>query len=124
MDELIIYLPILANYRNLCAHEDIVYENRTQKEIGDTIFHKVLQIPKENGEFIYGKNDAFALMIIMKQLLDKEKFKSMSIEVDNAIRTLDYNLKTISTKDVLRHMGFPRNWKDLANIERSVVNEY
>ena len=63
-------------------------------------------------------------MIIMKQLLDKEKFKSMSIEIENAIRTLDYNLKTISIKDVLKRMGFPKNWKELANIERSVVNEF
>ncbi len=124
VEELIIYLPILANYRNLCAHEDIVYENKTQKEIEDTIFHRLLQIPKEDGEFICGKNDAFALMIIMKQLLDKEKFKSMSIEIENAIRTLDYNLKTISIKDVLKRMGFPKNWKELANIERSVVNEF
>lgn len=124
VEELITYLPILANYRNLCAHEDIVYENKTQKEINDTVYHKILQIPKENGEFIYGKNDAFALLIIMKQLLDKDKFKSMSIEIDNAIRTLDYNLKTIRIKDVLEHMGFPKNWKELANIERSVVNEY
>ena len=31
-DEMQVYLPILANYRNLCAHEDILYENKTQKE--------------------------------------------------------------------------------------------
>ena len=121
VDEFSTYLPILANYRNLCAHEDIVYENKTQKEIEDTIFHQFLNIPKENGEYIYGKNDAFALLIIMKQLLDSDKFKSMTIEIDNAIRTLDYNLKTISICDVLENMGFPKNWKELANIERSVV---
>ncbi len=121
VETLTTYLPFLSNYRNLCAHEDILYENKTQKVIDDTIYHKLLEIPKEDGEYIYGKNDIFALIIIMKQLLDKEKFKAMIIEIEHEIRSLDYNLKTIKISDVLKHMGFPKNWKDLANIERSVL---
>ncbi len=117
------YLPVLANYRNLCAHEDILYENRTQKSIDDTIYHKLLNIPKTDGEYIYGKNDLFALLIIMKQLLDKTKFNSMIIEMENAIQTLHYNLKSISIRDVLNRMGFPENWKDLKNIDRSVIKD-
>ncbi len=117
------YLPVLANYRNLCAHEDILYENRTQKTIDDTIYHQMLGIPKNEGEYIYGKNDLFALLIIMKQLLDKSKFNSMIIEMENAIQTLHYNLKSISIRDVLKRMGFPENWKDLRNIERSVIED-
>lgn len=116
------YLPILANYRNLCAHEDILYENRTQKQIHDTVYHQLLKIPKQDGEYIYGKNDAFSLLIIMKQLLEKEKFNSLVIEVENAIQTLAYNLKTITITDVLKRMGFPLNWKELKNIERSKDN--
>lgn len=118
-EDFITYLPILANYRNLCAHEDILYEKRTQKVIDDTIYHQLLNIKKEDGEYIYGKNDVFALFIIMKQLLDKDKFDSLVIEMDNAIQTLAYNLKTIDIKDVLHRMGFPKNWKELKNIERS-----
>ncbi|MCI8346784.1 MAG: Abi family protein [Bacilli bacterium] len=116
------YLPILANYRNLCAHEDILYENRTQKQIPDTVYHQLLKIPRQDGEYIYGKNDAFSLLIIMKQLLEKEKFNSLVIEVENAVQTLAYNLKTIPITDVLRKMGFPLNWKELKNIERSKDN--
>ena len=33
------YLTLLSNYRNLCAHEDIVYEHRTQVAIPDTKYH-------------------------------------------------------------------------------------
>lgn len=117
--DLLIYLPILANYRNLCAHEDILYENKTQKEIDDTVYHQLLKIPKENGEYIYGKNDLFALLIIMKQLLLKDDFKNMTIEINNVVEMLNYNLHTIKIDDVLKRMGFPLNWQELANIERS-----
>ena len=123
VEDLLVYLPILANYRNLCAHEDILYENRTQKEIDDTIYHQVLDIPKENGEYIYGKSDLFALLIIMRQMLTTEYFKNMTNELENVIATLDYNLTSIKIEKVLNRMGFPKNWKDLAGIERSVDEE-
>ena len=123
VNNLLVYLPILANYRNLCAHEDILYENRTQKQIDDTIYHQVLDIPKENGEYIYGKSDLFALLIIMRQMLLTEDFKNMIIELDNVVQTLNYNLTSIKIEKVLHRMGFPENWKDLAGIERSVDKE-
>ena len=118
-NELIVYLPILANYRNLCAHEDILYENRTQKAINDTVYHQLLKIPKEDNEYIQGKNDLFTLIIIMKQLLQKEEFTNMTYELDRVIETLNFNLHTITINDVLDRMGFPINWKDIASIERS-----
>ena len=122
VDDFTVYLPILANYRNLCAHEDILYENKTQKEIDDTIYHKLLNLKKEENEYIQGKNDLFALIIIMKQMLQTEDFKNMSLEIDNVIQTLNYNLNTIKLDKVLNRMGFPINWKELANIERSIDN--
>ena len=121
--DLLVYLPILSNYRNLCAHEDILYENRTKKEIDDTVFHKLLNIEKVDGVYKYGKNDIFALIIIMKELLQKEEFKGMMLEIENAVSTLDYNLKVISVKDVVERMGFPNNWKEIATIERRKDNE-
>ena len=122
-DDFINYLPILSNYRNLCAHEDILYENRTQKEISDTIYHKILNIPRDEEGYIYGKNDLFALIIIMKQMLLKEEFKNMTFELDNIVQTLNYNLTSIKIDKVLNQMGFPLNWEELSKIERPINDE-
>lgn len=122
-DDFQTYLPILANYRNLCAHEDILFENKTQKAIDDTIYHRLLDIPKEEGEYIYGKHDLFTLVIIMKQMLQTEEFKNMTMELENIIQTLNYNLHTIKIERVFNRMGFPTNWKELAKIERSSDTE-
>ena len=124
VDELLDYLPILANYRNLCAHEDILYENKTQKSIENTIYHKLLEIPKNDAdEYIYGKNDLYALIIILRQLLSNDDFKNLIFEVENTIETLNYNLLSIKIQKVLNRMGFPDNWKDIVNIERRKDNE-
>lgn len=120
VEELTTYLPILANYRNLCAHEDIVYDNKTQRDIEDTVYHQLLKIEKVDGEYITGKNDLFALIIIMKQVLKYEDFLNMTLELERVIDNLEYNLKTIPIDKILNIMGFPENWKELSTIERSL----
>lgn len=112
------YLVMLSNYRNLCAHEDILFSNKTQRFIDDTPYHLMLNIDKTNGEYIYGKNDLFAVIIIMKQMLKDNEVKNMVIEIDHALDNLAYNLKSISIEKVLDQMGFPVNWKNISDIER------
>jgi len=111
------YLPILANYRNLCAHEDILFENKTQRFIDDTQYHSLLNIDKIDDEYIYGKNDLFALLIIIRQMLTNTEVKNLVLEIEHVLNNLDYNLRSISIDKVLDRMGFPSNWKDIACIE-------
>lgn len=70
------YLPILANYRNLCVYEDILFENKTQRVVDDTMYHQLLHIDKIDDEYIYGKNDLFALIIIIRQMLTDSEVRS------------------------------------------------
>ena len=124
VDEFSNYLPILSNYRNTCAHEDILYENRTQKKIKGTIYHKLLNIEKnEEGEYVKGTNDLFSLLIIMKRMLTYDEFKDLSLELDKRIENLEYNLHSIKIEKILDRMGFPSNYMQLANIERSDSDE-
>ena len=107
------YLPILANYRNLCAHEDICYLNRTQAIITDTIYHSHLNIPKMDGEYIYGKNDLFALIIILKKVLKHDDFTLMLNEITYELDILNGKLDSIEIEKILDKMGFPENYKEI-----------
>lgn len=117
VDVLANYLTILSNYRNLCAHEDIVFSNKTQRKIEDNKFHKILNIPIMDDEYIYGKDDLFALIIIMKQMLVKEEFSNMMEEIRHNLENLEMNLHSIKLDKVLDKMGFPDNYYELKNIE-------
>ena len=110
------FLPILANYRNLCAHEDIVYEHRTEKGIIDTVYHEKLNIPVMDDEYIYGKNDVFAVMIILKFLLRKDDFRLMMKEIEYEIERLDGIINSISIEKILDQMGIPSNYMDLIDL--------
>lgn len=115
-ERLIIYLPILANFRNLCAHEDILYDHKAQRDIPNTKFHQLLHIPRMNDEYIYGKNDLFAIIIILKQLLRKDDFFLLMSELEYEIQILSDRLKTISIEKVLDRMGFPINYGEMVKL--------
>ena len=116
INNLLTYLPILSNYRNLCEHEDILYDHRTQKIIGDTRYHDGLDIPTTDGEYIYGKDDLFALIIILKQLLRPEEFRLLINELSYEIDILCGKLKVINIGKVLDTMGFPRNFREILDL--------
>lgn len=116
-DQLSVFLPILSNYRNLCAHEDILFEHRTQKLIPDNNYHEILNIPRINDEYIYGKGDLFSVVIIFKYMLSKDDFRLFINEVSYEIDMLSGKLSSISINNVLDRMGFPTNYKALLDIE-------
>lgn len=111
-----IYIALLSNYRNLCAHEDIVYEHRTQKFIPDTIYHRELNIPVMNDEYIYGKNDIFAVIIMLKYMLDESNFTDMVNEIEYELSLLDGRVDVIPQSKILDRMGFPENWGEISKL--------
>lgn len=112
-----IYLGLLSNYRNLCAHEDIVYDHRTQKEIPDCKYHRELNVPVMNDEYIYGKNDIFAVVIMLKSMLNESDFTDFVNEVSYELCMLDGKVEVIPQSKILDRMGFPENWEDISKIK-------
>ncbi len=106
-------LVILSNYRNLCAHEDIVFEHKTERIIPNTKYHELMNIPKMDDEYIYGKNDLFAVVIIFKILLNQKDFRLMMKEIEYEIELLDGRIDSISINKVLDRMGFPEDYIEI-----------
>ena len=118
MEDMEIYLSLLANYRNLCAHEDIVFDHRTQKYISNTKYHNELKIKQDEfGEYVKGKNDIFALIIILKQMLTKDEFMHMMDEINLKLQDLTWQIKSVKINKIYDTLGFPENYMDLINIE-------
>lgn len=112
-----VYLSLLANYRNVCAHEDMLYDHRSQRSIPDDLVHLNLNIPKIDDKYIYGKNDLFALIIIMSYMLTENEFRDMINEVEYEIGLLDSKIKVVDINNILDKIGFPENWHNIVNID-------
>jgi hypothetical protein len=96
----------------------MLYDHRTQKVIPDTKYHNFLNIQKdEDGEYKYGKNDLFALIIIMKKMLTKEEFNDMLYQVGYEIDILDGKVDTVPLNTILNKIGFPDNFREIETID-------
>ena len=116
IEELESFLPILSNYRNLCAHEDIVFDHKTERKIPDTEYHKKLNIFKMDDEYIYGKDDLFAVIIIFKMMLEDSEFRLMLKEFEYELEKLDGKVDSIPVEKILDTMGVPKNYMELINM--------
>ncbi|MDD4027914.1 MAG: Abi family protein [Bacilli bacterium] len=116
IENLEIFLMVLSNYRNLCAHEDILYSHQTQKNILDNKYHRLLNIPMTDNEYIYGKNDLFSTILIMKHMLSNEEFRLLAYEIGYEIDILDGKVDVIPLQLILDKIGFPPNWREIVNL--------
>ena len=117
VENMLNFLPVLSNYRNLCAHEDILFEHKTQKLLPDNKYHQLLEIPIINHEYAYGKGDMFSVVIIFKYLLSKDDFKMFMNEIEYELNSLQGKVKSINVDTVLDRMGFPKNYLDLVDLD-------
>ncbi|MCI9084519.1 MAG: Abi family protein [Bacilli bacterium] len=111
-----IYLTILANFRNVCAHEDILYDHRTQRMIPDCKYHNMLNINMVEDIYEYGKNDLFCLVIMLKFLLREDDFNDLISELRYEVEILDEIVDTVSLESILNKIGFPINWYDIKEL--------
>ena len=116
-DSLSTYLSILSNFRNLCAHEDILYEHRTQKEIPDNKYHYKLNIDRTDDHYNYGKNDLFAVVIILKQMITEKEFREFLGSLGYEIDVLSGKISSLPTSLILNKIGFPDNWREILDID-------
>lgn len=113
--ELSSLLNILCKTRNLCAHDERLYnyEFKTNTSINDTKYHSLLNLSKTNNRYDIGKNDLFAVVIALKLLLNDEDYKKFHSKLFSRIMSIQSKLKTITLSDILESMNFPNNWHDI-----------
>lgn len=108
-------LNILCKVRNLCAHDERLYnyDFPAFTGINDTKYHFLLNLPKVNGRYAIGKNDLYAVVISLKLLLNEEDYSKFHHKLFSRIMSIQSKLSTILLKDVLNSMNFPDNWHDI-----------
>lgn len=114
-------LEVLSQLRNVCAHNERVYNFSTSKRrsIENMPVHGSLGITLDrSGVYRQGKNDLFAAIVCFKYLLDEEDFRLTLGQLDQALSDLFAATKMIPPTKILSQMGFPANWKDIDTAEK------
>lgn len=107
------FIKNLSYFRNLCAHDERLYNAVNNQNIPDTKYHVSLNLNKSSNNFIQGKNDLFSLVITLKMLLPEEKFITLCNQLRGRMISLTNKISTIDVNLVFDCMGFPKNWFDI-----------
>lgn len=107
------YLQSLTIIRNICAHDEKLFDIKLKNKIHSSKFHKILNIKQKNGNYLMGVNDLFSIVIILKTMLNKNEFDKMYNNIIQDISELKKCMQTIKINEILYVMGFPANYRDL-----------
>ncbi|MCI8637310.1 MAG: Abi family protein [Clostridia bacterium] len=111
-----VYLINLGNVRNICAHDEKLYDVILKNRINTTNYHKKLDLIKIDDKTAYATRDLFSIVIILKALLEKEQFNEFYNRIIETIKELENKLLSLKIDKVLYKMGFPKNHKELINL--------
>ena len=75
-----------------------------------------MHIEKDNEEYLYGKNDLFSLIIMLKYMLTDDNFRLLIYEFGYEIDLLDGKISSIPIDKILDKIGFPKNWRDIRDL--------
>ena len=110
-------LAVMTKFRNVCAHNDRLFDFRTKDALLDRNIYERLQITKEKGRYKYGKNDLYAQVIILKLFLSDEDFRIFFHDLKRCLK------KHPIHKKILERMGFPENWERIGRIKKYTKSE-
>lgn len=107
------FLSVLTKFRNVCAHGERLFTYHTMDSISDLPLHQKLSIPKIGIQYKYGKKDLFAVVIAFRYLIPAKDFLVFKSKLSTLIEKVSKELTHIESRELLEHMGFPANWKDI-----------
>lgn len=111
-----IYLTNLGEIRNICAHDEKLYDVKLRFKISSNKYHSSLNIQKLKGNYQKGVQDLFSVVLILKQMLEKEEFNQFYQSLNKNIYELKKQINSIEFYKILDKMGFPKDYKKLLKL--------
>lgn len=110
------YLHNIAIVRNICAHDEKLYDLKLNNAIIKNNIHFNYNLDLQDGKYSNGYKDLFSIIIILKVLLKETEFKKFYSILINDLEELKENIKSIDFIQILKKMGFPKDYTKLLNM--------
>ena len=107
------YIHNLAIVRNICAHDEKLYDFKFRNAIVQNKYHINYKLNLNDLSKSNGYKDLFSIVIILKMMLKKDEFEQFYNIIIQELSILEFNIKSISYELILNKMGFPVNYKEL-----------
>ena len=82
------------------------------------LLHSKLKISQKNGQYVFGKNDLFAVVIALRYLISNDDFKDFKRELLHLVNDTLKKCPHVSKEKLLDTMGFPENWDKILRYKK------
>lgn len=105
-------VKMVNHFRNICAHEEVLYHFSLDKKIQSAIFSKHFKgsISLENE---ISRSDLYSLILLLKLVLTKSDYLELIKSIDSIFVEFKSKFSTVMFADIILLAGFKDNWKEL-----------
>ncbi|MGN0539128.1 MAG: Abi family protein [Candidatus Fimenecus sp.] len=112
-NELSVMLDVLSRYRNVCAHNERLYDFKYNKSrLKTTSIHKFFNLYTNNPS----SSNLFDVVIFLKYLLNEYEYSKLIQDIESSLLELSKKTNQIQKSQILKLMGFPKNWNDIIDL--------
>lgn len=104
-------LNALNRFRNICAHEDRLFDYKAVNSKGKFINVSYFYYPSSVSRVYDGR--VFDLILILRFFLTKRDYMNLILVLGKRINKLSEELSQPTFNKILIEMGFPKNWDDI-----------
>lgn len=109
-DVMIQIVKMVNLFRNICAHEEVLFLFSLDKKIQSSIFLKYFN----NGAIEQNdikKSDLYTLILLMKLVLPKNEYLEFIDYIEKIFDTFSGDFKSVKFEDIILLSGFKKDWK-------------
>lgn len=106
-DDLANVLKTTTFFRNVCAHEERLYNYIIHKPAGSAQISNHINI---NNVYL-NKGNLYSIVSFLKLVTSKDDHKSLIRRLKRLLENYRSRLSSVSITDVMNKMGFPANWE-------------
>lgn len=99
-------------FRNVCAHEEILFLFKLNKKVKFTIFSKYFKSEGFDVEAI-AKSDLFTLILLLKLVMLKVDYLELIENIDVIFNKYKDKFNSIYFNDIIELSGFVDGWKSI-----------
>lgn len=108
LDDFIGILNCIKSFRNVCAHEDRLYDYQAKNKKGNQIKANFFYLKGDTPSFQGGFYD---IILLLRLFLSKKDYKKLVRSLCNELDDLSKELPSNLFSEVTRRMKLPKNWK-------------
>lgn len=99
-------LKISNLIRNICAHEERLYNFQLKRRTKSKHNSNLLKIPTDRL-----RGNLFTLLALLKLVLPKREHEQLVRSLKELFNSYELNFKVIEQREIMETMGFSPNWK-------------